>query len=68
MFFEDSHRREEIVYFVFVRAVRSIYEWAKKRRYFSIPNEEATLFILLFSMLSYIFDQQKDRLKNSDSL
>ena len=38
IFWETSNRREEITYFVFVRALRSFYILLKKRKIFLIEN------------------------------
>ena len=66
IFFESDGRKEEVTYFVLVRALTSIYELMKRRKWISIPKEEHTAFILIFGIISFIYHEHKNFLKHTN--
>jgi hypothetical protein len=66
--FSGKSRRGEITYFVFVRACRSAYIYLKKRHNFNISAEKSLCFIAIFGIISYLYFDGHQNLKNRNLL
>ena len=68
LFFEDQFRRREITYFTAVRAIRSFYLLLKRRKLFSFPFEEHLCFIMIFGIVSYLYYERPNDLREKSLL
>ena len=61
--FEDTMRRNEVVYFVSAKAVRSVYLWVKRVLGVSWKSEAGTMHIIIMSLLYYVYIHYPNLLK-----
>jgi len=68
LFFNSTSKQAEISYFVFVRACRSAYIFAKKRFGIPLKSERQLSFIGIFVITSYLFFECDPNMKNRNLL
>jgi hypothetical protein len=68
IFLSGRSRQAEISYFVFVRACRSVYIYMKKRMRLKVNNEKSVSFIIIFGIISYLYFNGHQNLKNRNLL
>ena len=68
IYFVDKSRRGEVSYFVFVRSLRSLYIFLKKRFNFPLENEKTICFVMIFGIVSYLYYEGPKDLKNRNLL